>query len=499
MDVSRKQFLGLAALGAAGAVARPGIAATAKPADELRPARRTLIRQVDILSMDPALGEILGGDVLLDKGRIAAVGKGLKASDAEVIDGRGRILMPGLIDGHRHLWEGMDNGVIAKITQTARDYTPYKYRTMVAYTPEDAWLAQYASAIQAIDTGVTSLLDYCHIFHTPELAEQAARGILDSGIGGTFCYQISHTPTYAPGDTVKFADADAMRNAAPDAQHWQIAAMLREKVFTSNDGPMRFGLCPRAGLEGVSMREVKAEYDRIRSFQPHLVAMHHGRRNKGPIDPDVFQEVEQLGRAGLLGPDYHISHGNGMTDEELAMCRDSGTMICATTMGEHSYPHPSVHGRARKAGVATGIGVDGALAFTQDYFQHVRGAFYNLFRTDEGKAIAQSYQGQDVLDFATAMGARAIRAGDETGSVTVGKRADLLLLNTDRISFPIVGLLGDRVVNFANESDIDTVWTSGIVRKRGGKMVGVDMARLKQRMNEASTRINAAGATIKFV
>ena len=440
--VTRKGFLGLLAGAATAAVARPVVAATARRPDKIGPAHRTLIRNADIITMDAKLGELTDSDILIDNGKIAAIGRKLSVSDAEVIDGRGTIVMPGMIDGHRHLWEGMDTGVVAKITTTANRYNEYKLRTMVCYTPDDAWLAQYASATHAIDSGITSLLDYCHIFHTTELAEQAARGLIASGIAGTFCYQVSHTPTYKAGDTVAMAAANAMRNAPADDAHWATVKALRERVFTGNDGLIRFGLCPSAGLEGRPMTEVVAEYARIRSFAPYIVAQHHGARP--PLPAGLFSQMKQLGEAGLLGPDYHISHGNGMTDEEMTMMRDTGTMLCATTMGEHSYPYPSIHGRARKAGVAVGIGVDGALAFTDDYFQHVRGAFYNLFRTDEGKAIAQSYQGEDILDFVTRLGARAIRDDSATGTISVGKRADMLLLRTERIGFPVVGKLADR-------------------------------------------------------
>jgi cytosine/adenosine deaminase-related metal-dependent hydrolase len=188
-----------------------------------------------------------------------------------------------------------------------------------------------------------------------------------------------------------------------------------------------------------------------------------------------------------------------MTDEELMMVRDAGAMTCSTTMGEHSYPFPSIHGRARAAGVAAGIGVDGALAFTHDYFQHVRGAFYNLFRTEEGKKLALGYQGEDVLDFVTRLGARAIRDDGVTGTLTVGKRADVLLLRTDRIGFPVVGKLADRVVNYANQPDLDSVWIAGVAHKRHGRMIGIDMAALKAKTNAASARINREGDTIKFV
>ncbi|MBB5985368.1 amidohydrolase family protein [Sphingobium lignivorans] len=502
MDVTRKGFLGLAAGSlAAGAMAGRSVtatAATAKSADAVRPAHRTLIKGADIITMDPAHGEILGGDVLLDGGKIVAVGKGLTADGAEIIDARGMILMPGMIDSHRHVWEGMDNGVVAKISKTVNYYNEYKLRTMVSYTPEDAWLAQYASAIQAIDSGVTSLIDYCHIFHTAELAEQAARGLIDSGIAGTFCYQVSHSPTYKPGDTVKWDDANAMRNAPADEQHWQTVRLLQERVFTGKDGLVRFGLCASPGFSDRPMTEIRDELAKMRTFEPHIIAQHH-RRSHVQRPPEVFNQFSQLGEWGLLGPDYHVSHGTGFIDEELDMCRDTGTMICATTMGEHSYPDPSVHGRARQRGVAVGIGVDGALAFTHDYFQHVRGAFYNLFRTDIGKEIASAYQGEDVLDFVTRLGARSIREDGVTGTISAGKRADMLLLKTDRINFPITGLLADRVVNYSNQPDIDTVWIAGVVRKRAGRMVGVDMAALKAKINEASTRINRDGATIRFV
>ena len=497
MEITRKGFFGLAAGAVAAAVARPGVAAEPRRTERVRRSHRTLIRQADVLTMDSKLGELLGADVLIEGGRIAAIGKGLAVDDAEVVDAKGMIVMPGMIDGHRHLWEGMDSGVVAKISKTVSYYNEYKLRTMVCYTPEDAWLAQYSSAIQAIDSGVTAMLDYCHIFHTAELAEAAARGMIDSGIAGTFCYQISHSPTYKPGDTVKLADANAMRNGPADETHWRTAKLLREKVFTGNDGLVRFGLCARAGQEGQPMTDLAAEYARIRSFQPHIVAQHHGAR--APLAPELFSQLRQLGAAGLLGPDYHISHGNGMTDEEMRMVKDAGAMICSTTMGEKSYGAPSVHGRARAAGVAVGIGVDGALAFTHDYFQHVRGAFYNLLRADEGRSIAAGYQGADVLDFVTALGARAIREEGVTGTISVGKRADVLLLDTGRIGFPTVGSLADRVVNYANQPDIDSVWIAGVARKRHGKMIGVDLAALKGRITEASTRINRAGATINFV
>ena len=115
------------------------------------------------------------------------------------------------------------------------------------------------------------------------------------------------------------------------------------------------------------------------------------------------------------------------------MLRDTGGMICATVMGEipymsESFRGPSVHGRAREAGVPTGIGIDVSLALTGDYFEHVRAALWNLYLDPESRQIVEGYDSNDILDFATALGAKAIRLGDTVGTIEIGTRADLVLL-----------------------------------------------------------------------
>ena len=139
------------------------------------------------------------------------------------------------------------------------------------------------------------------------------------------------------------------------------------------------------------------------------------------------------------------------------------------------------------------------LALTGDYFEHVRSSLWSHYLEEEGRQIVQNYRSQDTLDFVTALGAKAIRLGDETGSISVGKRADLVLLNTDRIGFGAMGGLADRVVTFANTSDIDSVWIAGQARKRHGEMLGVDWVSLKARLHEAQERVEEKAATVNWV
>ncbi|RIJ01165.1 amidohydrolase [Achromobacter sp. K91] len=465
-----------------------------------------MIRNADLLTMDPQHKEMAGGDVLIDKGRIAAIGRNLSAGDAEVIDASGKILMPGMIDGHRHLWQCVDAGRLVKMDPTgySRAYLGWQRRTMACMTAEDNYLVELIGGLQAIDSGVTTVLDYAHGQPSEETALAAARGIRDSGVNGWFAFQLGRTLAFGPGSTISMARVQADLTTTTE-QNWRTVERLRSEVFSDSSAPLQLGLAPSDAI-GRPVAEVKKEWARVRDSGVGLLAA-HVHKPASPKAPGVIGHrgsgIQDLYDAGLLGPDYHIAHGNRLTAEELGLLRDTGGMLCATVVGEFPYmlsPHmmASSHGRARQAGVATGIGIDGALVVQQDFFEHVRGAFLSLFLEPEGREIVRQYRSQDALEFATSLGARAVRAGDVTGSISVGKRADLVLLATDRIGFAMQGSLADRVANFASLADIDSVWVAGRARKRNGKMLGVDWVKMKTQLAAVQRRIHAQAQTITF-
>jgi cytosine/adenosine deaminase-related metal-dependent hydrolase len=287
---------------------------------------------------------------------------------------------------------------------------------------------------------------------------------------------------------------------------FKTAERLQKELFSDHSAPLQLALAPLTH-SGNRISDIEKEWARVRAMEVKLLIQHmHKPQTPEPAGFMGHRDsgIPDLQEAGLLGPDYHISHANRLTSEELEMMRAAGSMICATTMGEFpymmaDYRGPSVHGRARAAGVATGIGTDVALAVTGDYFEHVRASLWSHYLEAESRAIVSQYRSRDTLDFATAMGARAIRLGDITGSISVGKRADLVLLSTDRIGFGMAGDLADRVVTFANTSDIDSVWIAGKARKRHGKMLGVDWPKLKSDLVEAQDRVARRAATIEWV
>ena len=515
-NITRKEFLRLAAA-ATTATALGGYAGRA-PAQDAAPdavpivdgsPSKTLIRGADVLTMDATLGERPATDVLLDNGRIEAIGTGLPADGAEVIDARGMILMPGMIDGHRHVWQSIGLGRLTKFHpgDYSANYMLWKMAAVVAMEPEDHYIAELVGGLQAIDSGVTSILDYAHGQDTEANAMAAARGLKDSGIAGWFAYQLGISYAFEPGDTVSGADAvQAMFAIRSSEQEWNTAALLQKELFHDRSAPLQLALGP-AMWAGNPIAEFADEWARARSTGVGLLVAHLHKPFR-PFTAGIMGHrdsgIPDLHDAGLLGPDYHVAHANRLTSEELAMLRDTGGMIAATTMGEFPYmtqAHrgPSVHGRARAAGVPVGIGTDVPLALPDDFFEHVRSSLWSHYLAEESRQIVQDYRSQDTLDFATALGAKAIRLGDETGSITVGKRADLVLLNTDRIGFGTMGGLADRVVTFSRTSDIDSVWIAGQARKRHGEMIGVDWLSLKARLHEAQERVGRKAATVNWV
>lgn len=508
-EFNRRDFLRLSA--ATTAAASVGLGnATGAQAASARPAaaaKRTLIKGADLLTMDDTKGERFKTDVLLDSGKIVAIGPGLRAGDAVVIDATGMILMPGMSDGHRHVWQCIEAGRLVKTEpQRYGTYQRWKMQSMACMTPEDHYTANYIGGLQCIDSGVTGVLDYAHGQQDQPRALAAARGLKDSGVSGWFALQDSHDITFGPGDTVSMADAmQALMEFTTDA-HWRTIAAVQEQVLSDTSAPLQMGVALSNGTYGKPLELIKEkEIDRARALGIRMIAHHafkpseasaagtYGHRGSG---------IQDLYEAGLLGPEYHAAHGTQISEAEFALMREVGAMHCATAMGEFPYrsqgSNLASHWRARRAGVATGIGIDVGLALTEDYFEHVRAAFWSMYTSDEGAAEAKTYQSTDVLDYATRLGARGIRHGDLAGTIVVGKRADLVLLRTDRFNFPHIGALADRVVNFANMRDIDSVWVAGRLLKHDGRVLGVDWQRLKRQMIEIQNRVWTQAQTITF-
>jgi cytosine/adenosine deaminase-related metal-dependent hydrolase len=218
------------------------------------------------------------------------------------------------------------------------------------------------------------------------------------------------------------------------------------------------------------------------------VSVHVGNGDFGK----PYRSIQQMHEAGLLGPDIQYVHGNSLDDESIARIADSGGQMVATPTVElqMQFGYPATT-RFLAAGVRPGIGVDVVTSTDAGLFAQMAATF-QIARHQAYEQGTQSIDTRDVLSFATIDGARSIGIDDRTGSLTPGKKADIVLLRV-----PDLFAMNDPVayaVLSAGGHSVDTVIIDGVIQKRGGRLLRADLAELRDRLEASRVRLlDAAG------
>jgi cytosine/adenosine deaminase-related metal-dependent hydrolase len=436
---------------------------------------RTIIRHGLILTMDPSLGDIVDGDVLLEDDKIVAIGREFTVSNAETIDATGMIVLPGFADTHRHSWQtqlralGADWSFPEYISQLRGRIGPH-------YRPEDMYIANLLASVESLYSGITTLLDWNHIINTPEHADASYEGLLDGGIRGVLCYSTGNEGFERPGVLVDAVDARRMR----------------DQYFSDN----RFGRITMAygplGTELGGEETVLPDFAAARELGLRI-SVHVGFYGQW------LHQVDYLAKHNLLGPDVTLLHCNATTDRELELVRNSGATISISPESEmHLGCGIPPTNRILHHGMRPSISSDVPSVMGTDMFGQMRtmlgvmrGVESNAYLGKDGESEAPDprdivrIDSHDILEFATLEGARANDFHDRLGSLTPGKQADLILVSTDAPTmFPVVNPAASLVLG-ASPADVDTVFVAGEIRKRGGKLVGFDLPAIR-RQAEAS-------------
>ena len=419
--------------------------------------KELLIKGGHVVTVDPDLDDLPVGDVLVTNGVIAAVGPSLApaSGDAEVIDAAGRLVIPGMVDTHRHVWQGAIGGYTPQITGVG--YGPAVLTGIsVRHSPDDVYAGTLWGALQALDAGITTIADWAHNDQSPAHADADLRGLHDSGIRGYFLYG---GPGPATGD--------------PNPPHPADARRMRDEYFASGSyGRLRMGMALR-GPAFTSAERNAEDYAFARDLGLPI-SIHVGMAGTGDA-------VTVLEHYGLLGADVNYVHGNFLTDREWDLMAESrGTMTITPTtdmlMQFGTYP---ATGPALSRGIVSGFGIDTICSAGNDLFSEMRLALAAERSRANATAIGRDkmvptvdLHQRDMLRLATIDGARVWHLEHEIGTLTPGKQGDIAVID---MRSPHLDGFGDPVavmVLGAGPADVETVIVGGDIVKRDGQLVG---------------------------
>jgi 5-methylthioadenosine/S-adenosylhomocysteine deaminase len=422
-------------------------------------ADRLLLRGGSIITVDPELGDLPKGDVLIEGDTIAAVAPNIEA-DAEVIDVEGHVVIPGFVDTHRHTWE-------AAIRNCAPNATLDDYFVEVLdsfaplYRPEDVHVSNLAGALECINAGITTLVDWSHINNTPDHPDAGIQGLKDAGIRAQYAYGSANTSLvdYWYESKIAIPRADVER--------------IKDTYFSSGDGLLTMGLATRG--PGFCVDDVVTEEWSIARDLGIPITVHVAMGKLA----GRFGMIDQLDGLRLLGPDTTYVHCCYFSDGEWQLVADTqGTVSIAPQvemqMG-HGWP-PVV--KSMEYGLRPSLSIDVVTTVPGDMFTEMRCVFAaERWRTNDSVWEANVpvpdsiLTARDVLQMATINGAHVAGLEDRTGSLTPGKKADVVVIDgrapgTAPVIDPIAA-----VVLCADTSNVNTVIVGGAIQKRDGKLV----------------------------
>jgi 5-methylthioadenosine/S-adenosylhomocysteine deaminase len=430
-----------------------------------------LIRGGTVVSVDPAIGTLNDADVLVRDGRIAEVGRGLGGGirDTETIDASRMIVMPGLVETHWHMWSSLGRNFVTEDFE----YFPAKWATSALYEPDDFYRSVALGLAEALNAGITTVHNWSHNTRTPEHADAELSAHRDIPARARYAY--GHIDFLDVDTPLDFTDIDRVRS-----EWFEADASFIERVHLGVNlrGP---DLGSMAAFD-TEMAEVKAR--RL------PVAIHTVQGASTAVD------TTELERKGYLGPDFLIAHFLAARPEDRAAMARTGTPL---SYAVHSELRLGDAGDARAAllsfladGVDVSFSIDATSIAPVDLFQAMNVA-WNMGIPWEGTATSSlpALTFRRVLEMGTIAGARALGLGDQVGSLTAGKAADILLIRADDLNVGPLAAVESAIVRAVTPANVDSVLVGGRFVKRGGELVGIEAAALMQAASESADRIRA--------
>lgn len=407
-----------------------------------------LIRHATIRSLDPVVGDLDRGDVLIEGSTITAVGVdlALRAPDATVIDASGMIACPGFVDAHVHAWEGQLRGIAPVV-----DFADYLGITAFGhgphYTPDDNYAGTLATALVALDAGTTTLVDNSHNARSLDHAMAAVQALTDAGIRGVHAVG---APVGSPSDQIPAIALDLRKRLASD--------LVSVRLFDVDPSVELWQFAKDEGFW------VSSE--------------------TGPHTPDLSEVFEALHARGLLTAEHALNHCYDLPDRLWDLIAASGAAVnlcprsdAAFGLGTTVVPVEQALRRAIPIGLSGDNEISYGLSMFADMSAlHLRHRAEVFRRAAAGDPAPGAHlTPQQLLRFATLGGAANAGLLRTVGSLTPGKQADIVLVRAgDVATFPATDPTG-TLTSVATAGNVDTVLVAGRIRKRHGQLVGIDL------------------------
>jgi len=431
-------------------------------------ADRILIKNAIVLSQDDSIGELPRADILVEDDRIAAVAPDLAAADARLIDAEGDIVIPGFVDTHRHTWE-------TSIRTCAPDYTLGAYFGAILdkfapnYRPDDVYAGNLWGSLECLNAGITTLVDWSHIMNTPEHADAAVKGLQDAGLRAVFAFGFPNTSIQAWWFGPDWAGSVERINGDE-------ARRIRRQYLADDRGLITMALATR-GTNFCKEEVVRYEWELARELGINItvhVAMDRFGYTK--------MQLRRLRELDLLYPNTTYIHSSHLLDDEWLMVRDSGGNVSLAPQIELQMGHGwAPAATASKLGIPVGLSSDVATTASSDQFTQMHAIFASERARRHQAAWDEDLDGnvptpdlidsRQVLRWATVEGAKVAGVADRTGSITPGKKADLVIIDTTAVNVaPVIDPVG-AVVCAADISNVRTVLVDGRVVKDDFRLV----------------------------
>lgn len=434
-------------------------------------ARPVLLTGGAVVTMDPQVPDLRSGDVLVVGSRIVAIGADLRSvpehaaaiASALVVDTRGSILSPGFVDTHRHAWETQLRRSIPDVNDLGEYVGSTLANIAPGYTPYDMYVGTRLAALTALDSGITTMLDFSHNSRTAAHSDAAVTALIDAGIRGVHAAMGPHFGQWDhqwPGDLERLIGA--FHGANDGLVTLRLAALSTDEIA----GP--------AIAYGTELAAVARDLGVWTSID-------------AVFGVSSSAAILRWARQGILDPTLTLVHSTGLTREAWTAMGDAGVTVALAPTSDAQIgletAVPAVD-EALSVGIRPGLSIDVEVALASDMITQMRSlhAIQRMRATNRAYGTSDTptrISTRDVLDFATLQGAKANALGDVTGSLTPGKQADILMVGAEDINtMPLNDAIGTLVLG-ADARNIHTVLVAGTPRKWAGALVGEDIDALR--------------------